>query len=170
MEVGPCGHVAGHPARLQGGVGAELHGALRGFLLVPGDSPAAGDPIAARPGVDARAEGGSSLRVEAGAEDDAHAGLQFYGLSGFDDVGTRGLQADALLEGVTPCGGAGDDPVPVFGQILVAVSGRIGDVGLPVGPGGVIRAGSDRRKWSALTMLSTPRFSVALRRLINGAI
>ena len=101
MEVGPCGHVAGQPARLQDGGGPKLHGPFRGFLLVPGDSSAAGDTIAARPGVDARAEIRSGLRVEARTQDDAHAGLQLYGLYGFDDVGTGGPYDNAKPECLT---------------------------------------------------------------------
>ena len=86
MEVGPCRHVPGYPARIQGGVGTELHGPLRGFLLVPGDTAGPGDPISAGQGVDAGAEVRSGLRVEAGGQAYAHAGFQGDGLAGGDDV------------------------------------------------------------------------------------
>ena len=64
MKVGSCGDVAVDPSCFQDGGRSEFHGPLRGFLLVPGDIPAAGDLIAACQGVDAGAEGGAFLRSE----------------------------------------------------------------------------------------------------------
>ncbi|MDE2721873.1 MAG: hypothetical protein OXI59_00710, partial [Gemmatimonadota bacterium] len=43
---------------------------------------------------------------------------------------------DALFEAVATAADQG--PVPVHREILVAVFGRVGDFGLPVGSGGVI--------------------------------
>ena len=140
MEVGPCGYVSGQPSGLQHGGGPEPCGPLPFLFYVPGDIAGAGNLIAARQGVYAGAEVRSGLRVKAGTETQAHAGLQGDGLAGFDDVGAGGLQADALLEAVSPLGGAGDDATPVPGEIFVAVPGRVGDVGLAVGSSGAVRA------------------------------
>ena len=76
MEVGPGRDAAFDPSGFEHGGGSELHGPLRGFLLVVGDGPAAGDCIAAHAGVDAGAEVRPGLGVEARTQDDAHAGFQ----------------------------------------------------------------------------------------------
>ena len=98
MEVGPYGRAPGYPAGLEDGGGSESRGPLFGVPPVPGDVAAAGDLIAARQGVYARAEAGSGLRVEARPEAHAHAGFQGDGLAGSDDVGTGGPYENAKPE------------------------------------------------------------------------
>ncbi len=87
MEVGPGRHAPGYPARLQGGVGTELHGALPFDLPVIGDIACSGDLVAAGQGVQRGAELRARVSLKAGGELYAHAGAQIDRLAGGDDVG-----------------------------------------------------------------------------------